>query len=77
MNIVDLGGGFPGSGNDVEVTFEKIAVAINKGLDTHFKDTCDLRIIAEPGRYFSSGSHTLVFSVIGKKKLEISGETQF
>mmetsp|Transcript_28910 Transcript_28910/g.26251 ORF Transcript_28910/g.26251 Transcript_28910/m.26251 type:complete len:272 (+) Transcript_28910:573-1388(+) len=77
MNLIDIGGGFPGNNQQVDVTFEQIAAAVNQGLDEYFKDTPDLRIIAEPGRYFASSSHTLVFSVIGKKKLIVNDEPQF
>lgn len=78
MHLLDIGGGFPGTFKDSLVTFEAMAKAINDGIDTHFGDVEDLRIIAEPGRYFAAKSHTLVFNVIGKRKfVDNEGETTF
>lgn len=66
MNLLDIGGGFPGRDTET-VTFEAIASQIKAGLETHFSDFPDLNVIAEPGRFFVSKSHTLVSSVINKK----------
>ena len=67
FDMLDIGGGFPGSDMSSKVKFEDIATEINKSLEEHFKDMPDLKIIAEPGRYFVARSHTLVTSVINKK----------
>ena len=77
MNVLDVGGGFPGCDKDCPIKFEDIAKAINDSIDKYFSNYEDLRIIAEPGRYFASRSHTLVFNVIGKKKIIENGETKF
>jgi len=77
MYILDVGGGFPGADKECPIKFEEIAKAINDNIDEHFSDVEDLRCIAEPGRYFASSSHTLVFNVIGKKKVVEKGETKF
>jgi len=78
MNLLDIGGGFPGTYKDSLVSFEDMAKAINEGIDTYFSDVEDLRLIAEPGRYFATKSHTLVFNVIGKRKIvDNEGETCF
>ena len=78
MHLLDIGGGFPGTTKDSLATFEDMAKAINESIDTHFSDVEDLRIIAEPGRYFSAKTHTLVFNVIGKRKIVTEeGETTF
>jgi ornithine decarboxylase len=68
MKILDIGGGFPGT-DDGDIKFEDIAEQINKSLDKYFNEDefPDLKIIAEPGRYFASASHTLVLRVIAKK----------
>jgi len=68
MNLLDIGGGFPGGAKNTLLSFEDIAKAVNEAIDTHFNNIEDLKIIAEPGRYFSTKSHTLVFNVIGKRK---------
>ncbi len=78
MNLLDVGGGFPGKLGESMVSFEDMAKGINEGIDTYFHDVEDLRVIAEPGRYFASKSHTLVFNVIGKRKLiEENSEPHF
>lgn len=60
FTVLDIGGGFE------DDTFESSAEAIKCALTTHFGDG-EIKIIAEPGRFFVSSSHTLVVNVIGKK----------
>ena len=67
MNLIDIGGGFPGTDDSV-VTFESMAEVINKGIDELFADLPNIRFIAEPGRYFVASSHTIVCSIINKKE---------
>lgn len=79
FNILDIGGGFPGDcelaeDNDLEsITFENICRYINKAIEDLFNidEYPNIKIIAEPGRYFSHSSHTLVLNVIGKKTKKI------
>ena len=69
MNLVDIGGGFPGFDSSDGVNFKDIAKEINRGIDDFFSnEEEDVKIIAEPGRYFVCSSHTLVTNIIGKKK---------
>jgi len=77
MYMLDVGGGFPGAEKESPIRFEEIAKVINENIDKYFNDVEDLKVIAEPGRYFASKSHTLVFNVIGKKKVIENGETKF
>jgi diaminopimelate decarboxylase len=67
--MLDIGGGFPG--NDAN-KFTDIAKKINSAISEYFpEDYIDpekLNVIAEPGRFFVSASHTLVLNVIGKKE---------
>jgi len=72
MNIIDIGGGFPGV-DDTVVNFEMMAQVINESIDDLFEDQ-DIRFIAEPGRYFVTSSHTLVCSIINKKE-KVNKET--
>lgn len=65
ITTIDIGGGFPGTESDVR--FEDIARRVNDGIADFFQDG-NIQFIAEPGRYFSQRSHTLVLNVIGKKK---------
>lgn len=68
MNILDIGGGFPGYDNET-ISFSIIAETIRDELQKSFSDITNLEVIAEPGRYFVTTSHTLVVNVIGKKEL--------
>lgn len=73
LKILDIGGGFPGT-DDAIIKFNDIADTINQSIDEYFSDKdfpeeYGLQIIAEPGRYFASASHTLVLNVIAKNKI--------
>ncbi len=79
LTVLDLGGGFPGT-DDAIIKFEDIAHTINESIDIYFSEKdfpedYGLQIIAEPGRYFASASHTLVLNVIAKNK-KIDKETK-
>ena len=72
LKILDIGGGFPGT-NDSVIKFEDIATTINNSINEYFSEQdfpedYNLQIIAEPGRYLASASHTLVLNVIAKNK---------
>jgi ornithine decarboxylase len=72
FTILDIGGGFENE------TFEETAQVISDAIsDAQFDE--DVRVIAEPGRFFVSSSHTLVVNVIGKKDLvdHADGEKMF
>ncbi|CAJ0582522.1 unnamed protein product, partial [Mesorhabditis spiculigera] len=51
MNVLDIGGGFPGG--EHKMSFDKIAAVVRGALDKHFPDD-STRIIAEPGRFFAA-----------------------
>jgi diaminopimelate decarboxylase len=76
MNILDIGGGFSGVISDEFPTFEENSEVINNALNEFFPDE-NIKIIAEPGRYFVSSSHTLVLNIIGKKEKIINNERNF
>jgi ornithine decarboxylase len=63
MDTLDIGGGF-----EDNVDFEKIANIIKESL----MDFEGVQVIAEPGRFFVSSSHTLVVNVIGKKVRKVN-----
>jgi len=78
MNILNIGGGFPGNSKHDLLTFEEIAKTVNEAIGKYFSDVEDLKVMAEPGRYFSTKSHVLVFNVIGKRKyVDENNETHF
>lgn len=68
INMIDIGGGFIAY-NCVHdtVSFEDVAVQIRKGQQDFFIDN-DIKYIAEPGRFMVQQSHTLILTVISKKK---------
>ena len=83
INIIDIGGGFPGIYSENSINIEQISEKINEAQKAFFEKELEaetVNFIAEPGRYFVEKSHTLVLNVIGKKretiKLTETGETE-
>jgi ornithine decarboxylase len=71
INIIDIGGGFPGV--DKNIKFADICDNINRAIVDFFSYEVKnniIKFIAEPGRYFTEATHTLVLNVIAKKKEE-------
>ena len=70
LNIVDIGGGFPGSDEFSQSRglpkFDEIAQAIDLGIRQHFADV-EAEFIAEPGRYMVAASSFLATKVYGRK----------
>jgi len=66
FNLLDLGGGWPGTDDD-GIRFDDIAAGIRPLLDSLFGPEVD--IIAEPGRYFVAESHTLAVNVFAKREM--------
>lgn len=69
ISIIDIGGGFPGV--DKNISFDDICCNITKALNDFFKHKIDkglIQFIAEPGRFFTEATHTLVLNVIAKKQ---------
>lgn len=75
LTIIDIGGGFPGDkggyGGPNMPTFQDLAAAVRKGLDNFAagfnRSMNELRIIAEPGRFFVSASTTVATKVYSRK----------
>ena len=67
-SLLDVGGGYPGhdSGN---LRFEDVARTVSGALDVHFPAGCGVEIIAEPGRYMCSASHSYAVAVIARRAL--------
>jgi ornithine decarboxylase len=65
MNLLDIGGGFPG---DNDKNIDEVAAIINHALEIYFPSD-DVRIISEPGRYFVSSAFTLVTNVYSIKNI--------
>ncbi|CAF1027271.1 unnamed protein product [Adineta ricciae] len=78
MKLLDIGGGFPGN-SGTEEYFGEIAVAVNRALDEHFPTEENVRIIAEPGRYYVASAYSLATNVIASREMvdAESGETKY
>lgn len=69
MQVLDIGGGFAGGRFSPEGTLDMgpIPAAINIALDAHFPAETGVRVIAEPGRYFTERIATLGCMVLGRR----------
>lgn len=59
LQMLDVGGGF------VDETFETFASSLSEALELHFPS--HIRVIAEPGRYYTSKAFTLATNVIARR----------
>jgi len=66
LEMLDIGGGFPGH-EQGDISFAQISRYINSSLEEFFPNRQNLRVIAEPGRYFASAAYTLATNIIGKR----------
>lgn len=64
LNFIDIGGGFSGSNMTL---FECFANSINSAIQRNFSSN-EIKIIAEPGRYFVDTAFSLAVQVILKKQ---------
>lgn len=65
MTLLDIGGGFDGRSGR---TLHQVAQVVNTALDVHFPDR-NVRVIAEPGRYFAAAAYTLAAMVHAKREI--------
>ncbi|XP_072014722.1 ornithine decarboxylase-like isoform X2 [Amphiura filiformis] len=73
MEILDIGGGFPGDlYAQIVPPFQKFADVINRELEQNFaaSEFPSLRIISEPGRYFAGPGYTIVLNVIARHTID-------
>lgn len=61
FTLLDVGGGFE------DATFERAALILKDAIDLHFPARENLRIIAEPGRYYVSKAFSLAVNVIARR----------
>jgi ornithine decarboxylase len=73
MTILDIGGGYLGLERENNV-FVEFSAKVNTILDRLFPEHLQIKIIAEPGRFFCQSAKTLCTKVIGKKMLHQSGD---
>ncbi|KAF9554570.1 ornithine decarboxylase [Agrocybe pediades] len=61
FKLLDVGGGFE------DALFERAAVVITQAIDRYFPDRRDIRIIAEPGRFYVSKAFRLAANIIARR----------
>jgi len=67
LNLLDIGGGFPGDNESGKFSFEDLADAIRPMIDSLFPDD-QVTVIAEPGRFFCTSSTTIAMPVVAKRE---------
>ncbi|XP_053659514.1 ornithine decarboxylase 1-like [Anopheles marshallii] len=67
FSLLDIGGGFPGDNNK---PIDRYAKAVNVAIDHYFPAESNIRIIAEPGRYYVASAVTLVSFVDSKRVMK-------
>lgn len=65
MSLLDIGGGFPG---DNDKNIDEVSLLVNQGLEAYFDDK-NVRVIAEPGRFYVASAFTLVTNIQSKKNI--------
>ena len=85
MNVLDIGGGFPGSWQSIGL-FEEMAEKINLVLDElfpaeHFSNLCravqkEFKIIAELGTFYTMSSYTLCVNIVSKREIYLTPQEQ-
>jgi ornithine decarboxylase len=64
LNLLDIGGGYPGVDDD-GMTFEETIEGVPQLLDELFPP--EVKVIAEPGRYFCTAAYTLAVTIISRR----------
>lgn len=72
LQLLDIGGGMPGDDSGT-ITIEDIGEVVNMCLASMFPDE-NIKVIAEPGRFFCHGVGTLAARVIGKRPVRQPGQ---
>ncbi|KAF9996394.1 hypothetical protein BGZ80_006605 [Entomortierella chlamydospora] len=68
FKFLDVGGGFPSAHVTEGITFEKVASILGSTVDAHFGP--EVRVIAEPGRYYVGSAFTLATQVIARRTIQ-------
>lgn len=71
MNLLDIGGGFPGGVRKLE-RFKQVCATINSAIDEHFPLSSGVEIIGEPGQFFVTSAYTLVTKVVAKRRKDVN-----
>ena len=73
FSLIDIGGGFPGR-NAAGIQFSEIAQVLRIALENHFPSSKEIRIIAEPGRYYVSSAFTLITNVTARRTVHLEND---
>ncbi|KAF9364563.1 hypothetical protein BGX34_001174 [Mortierella sp. NVP85] len=73
FNFLDVGGGFPSAHITEGITFEKVATILGSTVDALFGP--EVRVIAEPGRYYVGSAFTLATQVIARRTIRRDQES--
>jgi ornithine decarboxylase len=77
MSLLDIGGGFSGGTGDGMQALFQVSEVITSSLEEHFPvEFGNVRVIAEPGRYFSEGACSLYTCVYGKRERQVEAKHQ-
>lgn len=66
FSLLDIGGGFPGNA-PTGLQFADVANVLGPCIDRLFPS--DIRVIAEPGRYFVSSAFTLAVNIVARRSV--------
>lgn len=72
--LLNIGGGFSFSHKSDGITFEKIAAVLRPAIDEFFPS--NIRVIAEPGRYYAAPAFTIATHVIAKRTVRKNFEEE-
>ncbi|EGN99331.1 hypothetical protein SERLA73DRAFT_90679 [Serpula lacrymans var. lacrymans S7.3] len=61
FSLLDVGGGFE------DAQFETAAIVLTEAIDRYFPDRGDIRVIAEPGRFYVSKAFSLAANIIARR----------
>ncbi|XP_003748398.1 ornithine decarboxylase [Galendromus occidentalis] len=70
MNILNIGGSFPG-GVRRRKQFSEVAAVVQRSLERNFPTGCGVTVIAEPGQFFSTSAWILCTKVVAVKDTSI------
>ncbi|KAF9911931.1 hypothetical protein BX616_010461 [Lobosporangium transversale] len=73
FKFLDVGGGFPSAHVTEGITFEKVAAILGPTVDALFGP--EVRVIAEPGRYYVGSAFTLATQVIARRTIKRDSAT--
>jgi ornithine decarboxylase len=70
FTLLDVGGGFPGSDSE-DISFDGVCEVLRTAVDKYFPP--NVRVIAEPGRYYAASAFTLAAQIIARRVVKRDG----